>query len=729
MIRKWIVILTLLVPPIGYPLNAQTTPPAAEVNTQQDDLQRFRHIIATPTNDLTSRRLMANELVRDDLPERLNLIAELLSQPHDTGTPGVLAYAIADVGAQDRSRLDEGMIEPLLQLLASDNADLRKQASGALAIFPVADVAPRLSALANDSSRPIVQRHEAIDTLSIKVTKREVVGELIKLLRSDTPSVIQRALQALKDASREDYGSDIDGWDAWWQRKLNLSEAEWLRDRLDLVERRSRKLRDEIRQLNDDRTREARIRFQLSGDFMAKVFQLTQDSKREALTIEWLAHSVPDVRIHTLDMIRKQITEGNIPSEAVHAAVSQCLSHPNAKVRTTALEVVGTMKNPNDASLVLSLLNGETDQQLRATILRTLGRLENPVAIDALIAELNHPNAIRECVLEAARAIGVVGARGRVDTAVITPAIEPLRRHFTSAQTDDIPFKETFLLAMANIGAPETTTEFVTHLASESTELVLAAIRGIIVSQSAANIDRVADRLAHPDPRVRQLAVDAVGELGEKPEHLRALMSRLNPDEEPNESIRSAAFQSFRKALNRQPSAEKLDWVEKLTGQSDHQVTILNDYLTEWGTNGAGPELVNKARTLLKDILLAANRQSEAADVLQKMYDASLANERNGLFEIGIELLQLRLDLKQYEKSAELLISLAPQTDDSQKEQIRALLQKHASNVVDNKAKTSFTTQLSALPPDLLGSNWQSFLSSESEKSASTESPIPNGKE
>ncbi len=720
-IRKWIVVLALLTSFVGERSNAQPDPsitPAdtPTVETEQADVQRFRHIIATPTNDLTSRRLMASELLGKDLASRLDLVIELLSQPHDTGTPAVMAYAIADVGAHDPSQLDDGMIEPLLDLLASDNVDLRKQVTGALAVFPAADVAPRLSSLANDSDRPIVQRHEAVDALSIKVTKREVVGELIKLLRSNTPSVVDRASHALKDASRENFGSNVDSWESWWERKLNLSEAEWLRDRLDMVERRSRQLRDRIRRLKEDRIREDRAWLQLSDDLLTRVYQLTQDSKREELLIEWLAHGVGDVRIHALDLIHKQITEGNIPSEAVRLGVTQCLSGFTSEVRITALAVVGTMKNPEDATLVMSLLRGESDDRIRATILRTLGRLENPSAIDILIAELKDPNADRECVLEAAWSIGVVGGRGRVDAETIAPAIQPLRERFAAAPVDDIPFRETLLLAMANLGTSETVAEFVSHLNSESTELVLAAIRGIITSQSASHIDRVADRLAHPDPRVRQLAVDAVGALGDKPEHLRALVSRLNPDEESSEAVRSAAFQGFRRALDRQPSVQRLEWIEKLAGQADLQVAILNDYITEWNTNGAGQELVDRARSMLKSILLEANRKSEAATVLRAMYDASVTNGGGGTFDVGVELLQTHLDLKQYRQAGELLVSLASQADVSQKEQLLTLLRAGAALVSTEEDRSAFLKEFSSISPDLSNPDWLSTIFSASEK-------------
>ncbi len=666
---------------------------------------------------------MADQLLREDLENRVTLVTELLREPHDSGTPGVMAHAIANTGAREPSRLDEEMVGPLLDLLGSDDEVLRAQAATAIAAFPAGAVAPRLNALANNAELPIVQRHQAVDTLAMKVTKREVVGELVKLLRSETPSVVDRTLGALRDTSRRDYGGDVEAWEAWWQRKLNLNEAEWLRDRLDLVERRGQELREEILQLRESQVQQDRVLYQLSGELLAKNYQLTQESKRGALLIDWLKHSVADVRIHAMDLIRKQVTEGITPTDDVRMAVRTCLSSKWPAVQLAALELVGTMKEPQDAEVVIPLLEQVSETRLRATVLRTLGRLENAAAVDVLIAELQNGDAARACVLEAARSLGVIGMRANLPMPIKTRAITPLRERFSAAATDDIAFRETLLLAMANIGAEDALPEFVAHLASDSTELVLAAIRGIMASRSTANIDRVADRLSHPDPRVRQLAVDAVGMLGDKPEHLRALIARWNPDEEPNDAVRTAALASFQKALSRVPSSQRLEWIDKLSGQPEQQVAILKTYIDEWSANGAGPVLVHQARSMLKSVLLAQARFSEAADVLTELFSDAVATNRDDAVQIGIELLDARLAARSFKEAAEVMTQMAFLAVPSDKAAIMTSLRSAHASLADANERNKMLEAIAGLPDDLLGDDWKSAIT---EKASENTSPTPD---
>ena len=76
-----------------------------------------------------------------------------------------------------------------------------------------------------------------------------------------------------------------------------------------------------------------------------------------------------------------------------------------------------------DADPVRARLAYETDLAVREAILRTLGRLQNPVAIADLTAELTEPGASESCVAEAAASLGMLASLGTADASAIAAAV------------------------------------------------------------------------------------------------------------------------------------------------------------------------------------------------------------------------------------------------------------------------------------------------------------------
>lgn len=688
---------------------AQQTPPTKQGITieQQEALDRYRRIITNERNVPATRRDMADGLLKSDLPGRIDLIVELLATSSAAGASTAMCEAIASIGATRPDLIDARLAEPLLELLDSDGFQLASKASAALAVFQDGGVERKLARRAADENRPLESRFAAIATLSLNTNRRDVVAALIELASQPNAAIANRVFQALRSASRIDYGPDGSAWRAWWRQKQELTNEQWLQDRLDLMVQRLRSQNTTIDRLR--RQAEAH-RSRVAGRFdelLRKLYQATsQQPQREALLQRWLADTAVEFRISALNLVRERISEGEIPADDIREDIKNCLADDSTAVRMAALEIIGNLKDPDDASSVLALLPDAQEPAVRETILRVLGRLENPIAVEVLVEELNDPEADSGCVREAARALGALGQQPLDDVSLIQSAIGPLRERFQEVPPGNPRLKEALLDAMARIGDPAFTPEFVANLSEESPQLVLAAIRGIRNARVSAQIDRLRAHLTHTDPRVRQFAAEAVGQLGTGEADLEALITRLDPNSEPSQNVRNAAWDGFRAVLSLKPPSVRLQWVDRLESLPDRRILLLGELIADWAANNASsPDLID-ARERIVDILFGQSRYAESISHLQKLREPYIASGDPRAHSYGVRLVTASLMSQRTDRIGELITELAATADDDAKDELLgSLLGFLSADHARGEAQT--VTQLAeilrALPEELLG--------------------------
>ena len=689
-------------------LDARLTP------EQRQELDEIIHVITSERNDRQTRRFGAERLLRSDLPTRIENTAALLSTASSPGSPMAVCEALVAIGTRNADLLDDRLVDPLLNLLGHEDAELSSAAAAAISLFRSGDIARRLGAMAADEKRPPAQRMAAIDALALNADSRDAVRELIALISTEDEQVVARAINALRPASRLDYGDDVAAWQSWWERKSALKPQEWLQDRLDLALSDYRTLRSDYQALQRTVQSRQQVVAQRFHDLLGTIYLLTpQPAQKEARLQQWLADPLVDYRLCALGLVRARIIEGDTPSPAIHEAVRTACADGDADVRIAALEIVGNLKNPEDAPAVLTLLAREKNPQVRETMLRVLGRLENAAALKALTAELNDPSADPGCVREAARALGTLGARGRVDPVLVAPAVEPLARRLEQAPEDNLPLREALLQAMAAIGDPSFKPVFVENLSAQEPELLLAAIRGIKVIGARDHIDRLLAHLTHVDPRVRQVAADAVGTLGGEA-HLEVLLSRLSPNVEPNEGVREAAWNAFRAVVARLQPADRLRWANRLNDRPELQIRLLTELIEDGSANGmSSPELID-TREHLVHVLLAQDKHGEAVPHLLQLRSYYLDVDPAQAADLGVQLVAAVLRSGRHDRLDEIIVEVAQTADQDVKtaisEVIEAYLVESAAGGSSTERSQALLEGLRALPPDTLGPGWQERL-------------------
>jgi len=664
---------------LAQPALGQETQPAKPALTpeQAAELERARTIITDTKASSEVRRIGAEDLLRLRNPAAIDLAIEILGAEADPLPRMAMCGAIGAVGAQEPELLSEGLVGPLLALLGSPDTEVRSKAGVALASFRDGGVAQKLGDLAADPNVPIIRRLAAVDALVPNVDQRRVIQQLIRLLDAESAELRARATTALRPASRQDYGNDPQAWKQWWAGKSALDKTQWLQDRVQLSQKQNRELRREVESLRARAEQRTRAISERLSEQLKTTYRLTPQPQKDDLLIRWLQDPLLEYRTSAVSVIATNISDGNLPSESVRAALRGCFTDEAPQARRAVFDVVAALTDPADAQAVCARLPEEHDPAVREAILRTLGRLQNPMAIEVLSAELSDANTPEGCLAEAAVSLGLLGAQGQVEPAVIAPAIGPLKQRFASAPPGALRLRAALLGAMASIGAAEFADEFAANLEADEPDLLLSALQGVRAVGDASRIDRILSLVAHNDPRVRRRAIEALAVPDGDPAHLEALINHLNPVVEPNEGVRQAAWNGFRGLSSEASPAVRLQWADRLTEFPDLQATYLAELITALAEEKPPPLELGEARLRLASLYEAQSRYAEALLVWGDLWPALVEAGDARASEAGLSLLRATLEARRYEKLEELLARLAEGLDLAAREPIARVVLEH----------------------------------------------------
>jgi len=670
----WCLPALLLLAPVA--VTGQTTQPAdlAVLSAEeQERLEQSRRIIENPADSLGTRQAQAESLLRTGWAAATRTLGELLIPSSHPSTRIAVCQAIASVGTVEPTLLRErhaGLVDPLMRLLGDPAEGVSARAAMALAAYPDGGVTERLGALAADPEASHEQQSAAVDALASSVYKRSVARQIVSLLSTENGELRARALRALRSVSRRDYGEDVAAWQAWWERQEStLGDEDWLREKGRLFFQRLLEAQTELDRVRGDQERRYSTLAERLTVLLRQNYRLVpQRPQKDEMLARWLSDNQPEFRLAALAIISEEIQEGVLPADPLVAAVITGLEFRMPEVRRAALGIIGALGVPENAEPVLALLREEhVDTAARQTAFRVLGQLRNPAAIPTLIREIDpgeSPTAPVGCVAEAAGALAVLGAKGRVDPELIAPAVPVLLDRMARTPADQMHVRGFLLRAMAGIAAPEFGAALNEALASDQAPLLVPAIEGLVALGDAGCLDRLVVLVNHTDPRVREAAAKALGDLGSEPAHLEALMRHLNPPGETNDAVRAEAWNGWRQILRRKPTADRLRWADRLREMPDRQQAYLEELIRELSSHNPPPPELAGSRERLATLLMARGDAGAALQIWQRLLadqeaagDASAVNAR-------VHVLTAAAAAGRYELVAEMLTRLTSAPDE-----------------------------------------------------------------
>lgn len=251
-------------------------------------------------------------------------------------------------------------------------------------------------------------------------------------------------------------------------------------------------------------------------DKMKGLYDLTPEASRSQLLEGWLKEPITEVKLAALEYVHAPLRQqGTLPVKAVLDQVRILLNDADPEVRLKAVIVLRDCHQIADAELLHGMLKTPQVDAVREAIYNALGKLGELSSLGPCVAGLKDP--VETVAAEAAAALGRLA---EIKPAPSEKQMEPVIKALLARAADPMTapkLRENVLTTMGVIGDPG----FIPVLASyavpsEAQPTVRqAAVFGLGRMAVMAHAQLVMDRLADPDPGVRESAGVAVGRIAD----------------------------------------------------------------------------------------------------------------------------------------------------------------------------------------------------------------------
>ncbi len=588
---------------------ATTTSAPATAQPAAEDQKRIADLFALleESNPPAARKIGAGELLRLGAAAEARLVVVLRSTNH----PARIAVASALAEAPHLSR--PAFLDPLLEMLIDEDADVRAAARQAVAVARDPSVVSRLEALLNDSARPLAQRRSVVDALGM-TTRFEAVAALMKIVETPGSPLLSAALDALGSATAQDFRGDVAAARQWWEETRVLPREDWLRLQIDRLVRQNRLLRSGVNDV------EARL-VAMEREALLRA----PEAERAQLLNGFLTDGLSAVRLLGLDEAQNWLsTQHGLPADAV-ARLRVLLQDPEPSVRASAASVVATLRDPQDEAVFLQMLESERAAVVRKALINALGYVGGNASVERLLGETQ--DVLSETIREAIASLGRLAERGVLDAARRERIATALLEVFQRSSPEQLRLREQTLWAMSRVGDARFVDVAIAAMAPGVPTVVrIAAIRcaGALAEAEAAQgtraissapagnngngagepglrqcAERVAEvltpLLSDPDTPVRRSAIEMIGRLPTNERRLAALWERSFPATESDEEARGLAWKAVTGPLARL-SPDALDrWLARipadLPARDQMCVQLLSRAEAQVADGGAEPDL------------------------------------------------------------------------------------------------------------------------------------------
>lgn len=582
-----------------------TDPPASQRSDEElADLDNWVGIVRNANVEPKQRTFNARKLLLQDWAEARLAALELLDNSAGSGTCIPLCRAIGE-----NSLYRAEFVDPLLGLLGDDDSAVRAEAAEVLSGYQDPVVADRLLAIGKDSSAAAVLRNSAIGVLAQLQDSHEAAGRLIALLENLDGQIDSSVYDALTKIAGERSEPSAVAWRQWWEQFKDLPRAQWLEQQLKISHDRNAHQESRIENLQDH----------LVNAF-EQVYSSASNGDRTDLLKSYLAHEERVIRLLALQIVRREIGDGGRPDEDVTAALRSRLADPAPEIRADVLDILGNLRNPDDATAVMELLAGEADIDVRLAGIATLGQLSNPQANSILIAELQGEGNAVQHRIASARSIGRINAKGNAGGQNLSDVVEVIAGAY--GESGQLPELRTELLfAMASIADPAFAPALCDNLSHEQSNVRRRCVAGLRQLGDNSNLEALLPYIGDPDVGVRREVALSIGHFGSQDVHLSALLSRLDPDTEQDAAVRDALWASLEKLWQARGIADQLSWIRKMTELPDRQLELAKDMEDRLDENDPPSAALLEVRVLLATQYAATGRHDESARYWKTVVD------------------------------------------------------------------------------------------------------------
>jgi HEAT repeat protein len=442
-----------------------------------------------------------------------------------------------------------GVIEPLVQLLSDEAANLRMHAALALGELRAHQAAPDLVTSLDDPDENV--RFHAIEALG-RIGATESIAPLARIAASDNFFLAFAAVDALAKTDDARVGPlMVSLLDQEMLRPAAIATLAAIGDE-DCVAALARSLNHpgETGPIADAL---ARIHHRYEDNLGAGTFieqtacaevnaagrehlvaaSLRKDAHREAVAtvLGWLGRDALDALLPLVGEEQLHITLGNsivsIGADAV-TPVIELLESPSAPARSAAAEFLGRIGDRRAVAALVAALD-DADGTLATAAAGALGHIGDAGALDGLMGALGHPHAaVRRAAIAAINAIGADATASRIRVALEDP--DPRVRESAVRIAGYFGFRGTVPAIVASLNDPvedirraaieqlpvlddiDAADILMRALASETPRNRAAAAHALRLIDDARPFAALQTALQDPDSWVRYFAAMSLGE-------------------------------------------------------------------------------------------------------------------------------------------------------------------------------------------------------------------------
>ncbi|HMB96491.1 MAG TPA: HEAT repeat domain-containing protein, partial [Tepidisphaeraceae bacterium] len=475
-------------------------------------------------------------------------------------------------------------------------------------------------------------RREIITDLGSIIEKR-AAQTLVDVLRNpdETAATQSAAAEALADLTGiSDYGQDPQQWTTWWTANADKSDADF---RNSLLPPRSAKY-DQIRKRYNDLT------FEVEG-ILKSQYQAAAAAERADMLVGYLKNAQPQIRVVGVQIIKDDALDNKTIPAAARDQLRGMIGDSSSDVRAAVADALAKINDAASLDPLLAQLAQETDGRVRAALAQALAPINDLRAVPALLGLLDDSSLI--AARAAAEALEQLGPKLRdTDPVMALKTARALRAQLEKRNPSpgNAELRESLIDAMVPLRSEELSQTFYRLLnerSGESAEIRRLALKAIgeIGNPQATAI--IVTALNDHDQRVRLEAVRALGKLRTAADYEESIRTRLDPNEEPDSSVRDEAWHVLQSVLPDLTKEKLANLADRFKDEPERQIMVWHALADQLAKLNMPDELANVRQSMgatemrLKDFKSAADDFKKALD-----YKKSQGQPADGVVLVGL---------------------------------------------------------------------------------------------
>jgi HEAT repeat protein len=569
-------------------------------------------------------------------PQARKFLLEALKQTDSNSARAAVCKALIQARTTQKTvENKEEFIQPLLEILTTDDTAGARLAAEATLIFKYEQIKEPLERIATNASLPVKARLNAIYALRLHPDMAAVL-KLIELLEEPESQVVAAAASALSSIGIPIGGSAEVRKEIINELKRQGPEA-FLRDRL---LRRETEIRSLGTELNSWRER---YRTALDKIYLA----LSDDAVRSQFLVENLRDPEVMIRLWALEKVR-QDRVGTRPNPKLPGDVGPILanliSDQNKDVRLKTAQLLSLMGGVIPAQNLLARLEVEKDDVVKMELFVALGYAFAPnpnvkvpedirkQALDWAVKYLNENDPKK--AQKGAEVMKRLLEQDGLASAEVEKYLDKLVEKFNQQDKDtNGALRGEMLSTMAGLCAPQSAQNVPARKLfrllfeksiNDRTDLVReAAVDGLIYIDKAGALKILRkDFVNDPSAIVRKKLIDLAGDVGAK-EDLVWLVEKIGSSSEGK-----LAWQAMLKIFNGSDASVLSEWIDKFFSQNS-QIRLSNEQkiaFLEIADRKIGenkPEVLKNIREMLANLYIEMGQFEQAANYLGRLREAT----------------------------------------------------------------------------------------------------------